>query len=254
MRPRVLNNLLEAAKSARERLAEDGCDCNGPAGAPPCVLCQLTWAIAVEESQLPLGHAYAGSEGDDSYCWMHVSAFGHGDCGQPRSAHAPQNACRPCAAAVEALDAVGAPAGEWPCDRVVALAAQRDEARANYQFMVERAADTRLDGYRELAARAAAAENQVDELRRQLKAAEIARDKALAREQLLADLAARMGDDDPCCYCHDDDCSGCLHPSLGCAGIAGPFCPLSSNEYPFCPNCERDFGGTSGAIYVEDAE
>jgi hypothetical protein len=139
--------------------------------------------------------------------------------------------------------------------RLLAVEAERDEARANYQFMVERAADQRLDGYRELGARAAAAENRVDELRRQLEATEIARDKALAREQLLADLAASRGDDDPCCYCHCDDCSGgCQSPSLGCADIAGPFCPLSSLEYSFCPNCGRDFVGTSGAVCVENVE
>ena len=45
------------------------------------------------------------------------------------------------------------------------LIRERDEARANYQFMVDRAANEKLDGYRELGARAAAAENQADELR-----------------------------------------------------------------------------------------
>lgn len=54
---------------------------------------------------------------------------------------------------------------------VRSLLAERDEARANYQFMVERAADAKLDGYRELGARAAAAENRADELRRQLEVA-----------------------------------------------------------------------------------
>lgn len=55
----------------------------------------------------------------------------------------------------------------------VALAAaikERDEARKNYQFMVDRACDQRLDGYRELGAKAAAAENERDKLR-----AEVAR-------------------------------------------------------------------------------
>lgn len=41
--------------------------------------------------------------------------------------------------------------------------AERDEARRNYQWMVERAADQKLDGYRELGARAANAENALDE-------------------------------------------------------------------------------------------
>ena len=40
----------------------------------------------------------------------------------------------------------------------------RDEANANYCFMVQRAADEKLDGYRELGARAAAAENERDAL------------------------------------------------------------------------------------------
>jgi hypothetical protein len=43
---------------------------------------------------------------------------------------------------------------------------ERDEDRKNYQFMVDRAADEKLDGYRELAALAAAAENERDDLRR----------------------------------------------------------------------------------------
>jgi hypothetical protein len=45
-----------------------------------------------------------------------------------------------------------------------ALRAQLAKAEANYRFMVERAADEKLDGYRELGARAAAAENERDRL------------------------------------------------------------------------------------------
>jgi len=41
---------------------------------------------------------------------------------------------------------------------------ERDEAQRNYAFMVERAANEKLDGYRELGARAAAAENDRDRL------------------------------------------------------------------------------------------
>lgn len=52
--------------------------------------------------------------------------------------------------------------------RVAELEAECDRARANYQFMVERAADEKLDGYRELGARAAAAENECDRLRARL--------------------------------------------------------------------------------------
>ena len=48
---------------------------------------------------------------------------------------------------------------------------ERDEARANYQFMVERAADEKLDGYRELASRLAAAENERDAWERRARVA-----------------------------------------------------------------------------------
>jgi hypothetical protein len=40
------------------------------------------------------------------------------------------------------------------------LTKESNEARANYQFMVDRACDQKLDGYRGLGARAAAAENE----------------------------------------------------------------------------------------------
>jgi hypothetical protein len=49
--------------------------------------------------------------------------------------------------------------------RVAELERERNEAQANYRFMVERAADQKLDGYRELGQRAADAENLVDRLR-----------------------------------------------------------------------------------------
>ena len=49
------------------------------------------------------------------------------------------------------------------------LRAECDEAQANYRFMVERAADQKLDGYRELGARAAAAENERDKALVELK-------------------------------------------------------------------------------------
>jgi hypothetical protein len=42
--------------------------------------------------------------------------------------------------------------------------ARADKAEANYRWMVERAADQRLDGYRELAAKCAALEAQKDQL------------------------------------------------------------------------------------------
>ena len=51
-------------------------------------------------------------------------------------------------------------------DRIAAqldlVTAERDAAQYNYRFMVEHAADEKLDGYRELGARAAAAEQERD--------------------------------------------------------------------------------------------
>mgnify|MGYP001579306950 CR=1 FL=1 len=73
------------------------------------------------------------------------------------------------------------------CDEVdrlraelAAVTAERDEANANYVFMVERAADQTLDGYRELGQRAAEAENAADDVRAELAAAKA--DKAQAVE------------------------------------------------------------------------
>lgn len=45
---------------------------------------------------------------------------------------------------------------------VVELRKRAEKAEANYRFMVERAADQKLDGYRELAAKVADAENKLD--------------------------------------------------------------------------------------------
>lgn len=61
---------------------------------------------------------------------------------------------------------------------------ERDEARANYAFMVERAADQKLDGYRELGARAAAAEERAEKAERER---DEARD-ALRTERRLRDM------------------------------------------------------------------
>lgn len=52
---------------------------------------------------------------------------------------------------------------DYPC--VPALRRQRDEAREKYQWMVDHAADQKLDGYRELGACAAKAEAEVERLR-----------------------------------------------------------------------------------------
>ena len=45
------------------------------------------------------------------------------------------------------------------------LRAQRDKAQANYQFMVDRAANEKLDGYRELGAKCAELEQERDKAR-----------------------------------------------------------------------------------------
>ena len=73
----------------------------------------------------------------------------------------------------------GVECAEWVIEEVKKLEKERDEARANYHFMVERAADQRLDGYRELGARAAAAENE--------------RDKALAEIEKLKGILTSYG-------------------------------------------------------------
>lgn len=51
---------------------------------------------------------------------------------------------------------------EYLRNEIKRLEAERDKARADYQFMVDRACNEKLDGYRELGARAAAAENLAD--------------------------------------------------------------------------------------------
>jgi hypothetical protein len=101
--------------------------------------------------------------------------------------------------------------GEWPdcpdCRRLVnndldglslrdklraenaRLEAERDEAQKNYQFMVNRAADEKLDGYRELGARAAAAENAADDLRSRLSALTTENEKLRSDAETLALIA-----------------------------------------------------------------
>lgn len=68
---------------------------------------------------------------------------------------------------------------------------ERDEARANYAFMVERAADQKLDGYRELGARAAAAEERAEKAELELE--RLRSDaKTLAAEHFAADYRAAI--------------------------------------------------------------
>lgn len=67
------------------------------------------------------------------------------------------------------------------------VTAERDEAQSNYQWMVARAAAQPLDGYRELGAWAAAAENALDGARREL--AEVTAERDLLRERIARALA-----------------------------------------------------------------
>ncbi len=60
------------------------------------------------------------------------------------------------------------------------LRADLEKAQANYRFMVERAADQKLDGYRELGARLASSEQSRDELRAQLAEKDAQLDRILA--------------------------------------------------------------------------
>jgi hypothetical protein len=55
---------------------------------------------------------------------------------------------------------------------------ERDEARANYQWMVNRACDEKLDGYRELGAKCAQLEEERDEARAKLYEANLKLDQA----------------------------------------------------------------------------
>jgi hypothetical protein len=66
---------------------------------------------------------------------------------------------------------------------------QRNEAMAKYGFMVERACDEKLDGYRELASRLAAAKNDLDEA---LKRAEKAERVAEERENIIKAQATEI--------------------------------------------------------------
>jgi hypothetical protein len=68
----------------------------------------------------------------------------------------------------EGCDGAAEPCSAWMASRAALeaeaarLTKERDEARANYQLMVDRACDEKLDGYRELGARAAAADSERD--------------------------------------------------------------------------------------------
>jgi len=79
------------------------------------------------------------------------------------------------------------------------LAAERDEAQKNYKFMVDRAINEKLDGYRELGRKAADAENALDrereahartraELAIEAKSALLCNDALVAERVAIADL------------------------------------------------------------------
>lgn len=72
---------------------------------------------------------------------------------------------------------------------VVALHERAEKAEANYRWMVERAADQRLDGYRELGARCAALEAERDA------AADAERARIAAWLKELADKAYAAGNE-----------------------------------------------------------
>jgi hypothetical protein len=73
-------------------------------------------------------------------------------------------------------------------EEVCSLRVRTEKAEANYAFMVERAANEKLDGYRELGARAASAENEADCLRARLR--EVKVELTEARLTVLLDASA----------------------------------------------------------------
>jgi hypothetical protein len=83
-------------------------------------------------------------------------------------------------------------------DEVRALRERAEKAEANYAFMVERAANQHLEGYRELGARAASAENEADRLRARLREtaqvliAEVGADGPMDAEEAARKAVERM--------------------------------------------------------------
>ena len=94
------------------------------------------------------------------------------------------------------------------------------EAEKNYRWMVERAADEKLDGYRELGARAAEAERQRDEALALL--AEVSRALADGDTLLAAAIAER----------HTQECVLAAHPEPAAATGA-----VERDNAPACPRC-----------------
>ncbi len=103
---------------------------------------------------------------------------------------------------------------------------ERDEARRNYQFMVDRAADQKLDGYRELGARAAAAEERACSADRRL--GEVEGALAEARTALVSYGCRHRT------VCADEACraAGHEHESYGEDGWS------CGEECPCVPACE----------------
>jgi hypothetical protein len=122
---------------------------------------------------------------------------------------------------------------------IAALKSRAEEAEDNYRFMVERACDEKLDGYRELGARAAEAENNSDDLRAQLASVTAQRDRAqleLSRLQTAIAAVLREVTVDP---------STSAHTSYSGAGRAEsrPACVPVDAPYTILPSglmCWRD--------------
>lgn len=91
----------------------------------------------------------------------------------------------------------------WYRNEVKRLTAERDAALRNYQWMVERAADERLDGYRDLGAKAAAAEAKRDEARAEVERLTRERDEARAEVFRLRAEVARLRAEGPQDWHHD---------------------------------------------------
>ena len=76
------------------------------------------------------------------------------------------------------------------------LRGERDEARGGYRWMIEHAADQKLDGYRELGARAAAAENERD-------AARLERDSGAGKVPTYSEPTGGGDFDELCTACNE---------------------------------------------------
>jgi predicted RNase H-like HicB family nuclease len=115
---------------------------------------------------------------------------------------------------------------------------RREKAEANYQWMVEHAADNKLDGYRELGQRAAAAEARANRLRERLNHA-LAALRHIARTCIedpdTAQFASRASDEQPSALAPKEDYQSERLTSL----MSLPW----ENEYRLLAIPEDDGGG-----------